>query len=165
MIAGKKMHLSYLGYSHLVIFTNAPVRTYQNPYLFISILLGLLKISINASIKAKKSQKRFCSIKYHFSISLDARIQISLPSHHHLHCQLVIKDFYNPKNKSLQDLGFIVSQSLRFVTDIDKTRSKIRQVSFDQTTLPFLLSDESGWIQSTYPILDLKEAFSCLTNI
>jgi hypothetical protein len=124
MIAGKKMHLSYLGYSHLVIFTNAPVRTYQNPYLFISILLGLLKISINASIKAKKSQKRFCSIKYHFSISLDARIQISLPSHHHLHCQLVIKDFYNPKNKSLQDLGFIVSQSLRFVTDIDKNKVK-----------------------------------------
>src|ERR1051326_4107697 len=76
---------------------------------FMSILFCLLKISINTSIKSNKSQKCFCSIKYHFSISLDTTIQISLSSHHLLHCQLVIKDFYNPTNKSLQELGFIVS--------------------------------------------------------
>jgi hypothetical protein len=61
---------------------------------------------------------------------------------------LVIKDFYNPKNKSLQDLGFIVSQSLRFVTDIDKNKVKWgRYHLIEQHCRSYFLTNQDGYNQ------------------
>jgi hypothetical protein len=122
---------------------------------FISILFCLLKISINISIKAKKSQKHLGSIKDHFSISLDARIQISLSSYHLLYCQLVIKDFYNRTNKGLQELDLTCLNREGLLQISIKTCSNEAGVTGSNST-GISLSDESGWIQSTYPILDLK---------
>jgi hypothetical protein len=121
---------------------------------FISILFCLLKISINISIKARKSQKRFCSAKVHFSISLHARIQISL-CYHLLYCQLVIKDFYSQTNKSLQELD-LTYPNREGLLQISRKKCSNEACITGSNSTGISLSDESGSIQSTYPVLDLK---------